>query len=232
MPLSLELKGPLLNTVALSESSSSRPQTAQMNSQYLEIWLRCVKGLLYLHNPVSFSRSGRKRAENASTARCAICGCCRSRRGARNTTQRNATTSRNLDLAGLNAGRSSSAEGGGGGVGGLLFQRGSGTSVSSDLFIFIASPTLKSSQAHGSRHRLFFFFAWEEEQKGEVLPLISWCGTCTQTEPLILLTNSFSGFPIRLTACRFFFFFFFFWWLHVTSQVVEFGCHQKHWFIN
>lgn len=81
-----------------------------------------------------------------------------------NATQRNATTSRNLDLAGLNTGRSSSAEDGGG-EGGLLFQRGSGTSVSSDLFIFIASPTLKSSQAHGSRHHLFFSSPEKKEKR-------------------------------------------------------------------
>lgn len=47
-----------------------------------------------------------------------------------------------------------------------MFQRGSGTSVSSDLFIFIASPTLKSSQAHGSRHRLFSFLRLRRRRRG------------------------------------------------------------------
>ncbi len=35
----------------------------------------------------------------------------------------------------------------------------------------------------------------DESRRGEVTPLISWCGTCPQTEPLILLIDSFAVFP-------------------------------------
>lgn len=35
----------------------------------------------------------------------------------------------------------------------------------------------------------------DESKRGEVTPLISWCGTCPQTEPLILLIDSFAVFP-------------------------------------
>lgn len=57
-------------------------------------------------------------------------------------------------------------------------------------FWFASSPSSNSNRADSSYPPC----AWQE-QEGEVIPLISWCGTCPQTEPLILLIDSFVVFP-------------------------------------
>lgn len=210
-----------------------------MNSQYLEIWLRRVKGLLYLHNPVFLFLGPEGNARKVHSRRHASCGCCVANVEV-NATQHNASQQQagTLTLQGWTQGGGAARQRVGGGAGGCCSNAGV-EPVFLLIYLFLYLPFLtphphhipKSSQAKGSR-LVSFFFAWEgeEEQRGEVLPLIGWCGTYTQTEPLILLTNSFSGFPIRLTAWNFFFSLF--WWLLLTPRLMEFGYHQKHWFIN
>lgn len=81
-----------------------------------------------------------------------------------NATQRNSTTSRNLDLAGLNTGRSSSAEDGEGKGKGVCCSNGGLEPVFLLIYLFL-SPLPPSSPAKRTAHAIVFFFSSPEKKE-------------------------------------------------------------------